>query len=143
MKKCIACIILLFAVLCIGACRVQEEYSFSQSVDNISYIAIATAVFDEEGWFSHIEKTHIEDVEGFINNFRKIPCYIWFGDPIGIPPECDGENLIKIVYTNGDYELIHWSGQAEYVEEHGFQMYAGFSVFDEEQFKAFAASYTV
>lgn len=43
--------------------------------------------------------------------------------------------VIKIEYKNGAYELINWNGQSEYRVDRGFKWYAGFYVFDENEFQ--------
>lgn len=61
--------------------------------------------------------------------------YTWFGDPIPATSEGVEDTVIKIVYENGEYELINWKGQSRYLAERGLKYYAGYRVFEEQQFE--------
>ena len=63
-------------------------------------------------------------------------CYTYYGDPTGVTPEGVSDTVIKISYVNEEYELINWTGQAKCTTENGFRYYAGYNVFDENQFEA-------
>ena len=76
-----------------------------------------------------------------VNDFKDVNCYTYFGDPTGVVVEGEEDTVIKVSYQNGEYELINWRGQAEDTLEKDFSFYAGFSVFDEEQFEDLLMKY--
>ena len=106
-----------------------------ESTETISEISIVHLSFDENSKLIENELSVIDDRQEFINSFRKIDCYVFFGDPLGVTPTGVEAKVIKIAYESGEYELINWQGQAKYTAERGFQYYAGYSVFDQEQFE--------
>ena len=83
--------------------------------------------------------SNIEDIDGFIQDFLNVDCFLIATDPRGISKNCVA---IKIIYSNGDYELIHASGQAEYTNETGFKNYVGYRYFDEAQFEQLISNYS-
>lgn len=112
------------------------------STDDISAVYIVTISFDEEDELMETELTEIEDIGEFLKDFRSLDCYEWFGDPRDPMVDFNEDVVIKTCYDNGDYELINWCGQAEYIaSENDLDYYAGFNVFDEEPFELFLADY--
>ena len=79
------------------------------------------------------ELVKIENVNTFLEAFREVDCYTYLGDPVGITENC---KVFMIQYHSGAYELINWSGQAEYTLDRGFRNYVGYSIFDEDAFSA-------
>ena len=126
----------------LAACRVRENYAFLDSVDEISEISIVSISFDENNEVVQTKIRKIEDTEAFLNDFKAVDCYTYFGDPTGVVVKGKEDTVIKVSYQNGEYELINWRGQAEDTLEKDFSFYAGFSVFDEEQFEALIEKYT-
>lgn len=118
-----------------------EEYDFLNSADKISEIAIVRLNFDDDGVLMQTEIKKIENINEFLEDFKKIDCYIYFGDPISATPEGIEDTVIKIIYVNNEYELINWNGQSEYTIERGLDYYAGFNVFDEQQFEKLIEKY--
>ena len=80
---------------------------------------------------------NIREIESFIDDFSKIDCRR------SSPPDSPvlGDTGIKIIYKNGDYDIICCNGQSEYRD--GFY-YAdsGTVYFDETQFNELINSYT-
>jgi hypothetical protein len=87
------------------------------------------------------ELEKIVDTEAFLDDFINMNCFTYYGDPTGVTPEGVGDTVIKILYTNNEYELINWTGQSKYTVERGFRYYEGFCVFDEQQFESLIARY--
>lgn len=140
MKKCLVIIITL-SCLHFGACRRRETYRFLNATDKIANISIVTISFDENGRIEQTEVQRVDDIDGFLNDFRSVACYTYFGDPIGVTQKGIEDTVIRVQYTNDEYELINWKGQSEYTQERGFSYYAGFNVFDEKQFESLIEAY--
>ena len=135
MKKILLIIFIVFSRLLVS-CRYPETYSFLNSTDEIKKITIVQLSFDNEGSLIETEIQKIEDINTFLEDFKKISCYKYFGDPTSATPEGVEDTVIKILYENDDYELINWNGQSKYSSENGFNYYAGYIVFDEQQFES-------
>lgn len=137
-------ITLLAAIICFLfiSCRQQEMYRFLHSTDEISDISIVAISFHEDGEMVQTELKKIDDIDAFLDDFRSIPCYTFYGDPAGVTPEGIGDRGVKVSYVNGEYELINWTGQTEYTLERGLRYYAGYSVFDEEPFESLIEKYS-
>lgn len=136
-------IVFLLVLICsiFTSCRHPEVYQLLHEEDQISSISIVAITFDETRKVVQTEVENIEDMEAFLRDFREVDCFTYYGDPIGAATEGEDTIVIKILYENGAYELINWDGQAEYTSKRGFQLYSGFSVFDEVQFDALISKY--
>lgn len=141
MKKGLVIFIIILTCFFFASCRHQETYSFLNSTDEISGVSLVTISFDENGEVIQTEVRKINDIIAFLDDFKKINCYTYYGDPAGITEEGVEDIVIKVSYENDEYELINWIGQAKYTQERGFSYYAGFSVFDEEQFELLITKY--
>lgn len=128
-----ACLLLLVS------CRNSEAYEFLNPTHEIAEITIVNILFGENCDLIEAEIKKIEDTSTFLKDFQKVNCYTYFGDPIGVTPEGVEDTVIKISYANGEYELINWNGQSKYTAEKGFNYYAGYSTFDEQQFESLMA----
>lgn len=124
------------------SCRHQETYDFMNAVDEIAEISIVALSFDEEQALVETNVQKIVDTNAFLNEFGDIACYTYSGDPAGVTPEGVEDTVIKISYTNEEYELINWNGQAKYTLERGFIYYSGYHVFDKDQFESFITKYS-
>ena len=137
MKKNIQVFLLLFAVmLFITACRHKNTYDFLNSTDDIVSVSIVNLSFDENRALVETEVKEVADINRFLNEFCNLDCYTYFGDPIAATPEGTEDTVIKIIYDNGEYELINWKGQSKCTSERGLDYYAGYRVFDEQPFEA-------
>lgn len=140
MKKRIITLIILLSVV-LTSCRHQTTYAFLNSVDDVSSISIVSLSFDQDGKMIENEINKIQNVTAFLNDFQSIGCYEYYGDPIGATPEGIEDDVIKILYKNGEYELVNWNGQSKYTNEKKFVYYSGFKVFDEKQFESLLDKY--
>ena len=123
------------------SCRHRETYAFLNSTDEIVSISVVKISLSDNGEVIQTAVGEIKDIKAFLDHFKGIACYTHYGDPLGISKEGTEDNVIKIFYENDEYELINWSGQAEYTSKYGFRYYAGYSVFDEMQFEALIEEY--
>lgn len=80
MKKILLIIFIVFSLLLVS-CRYPETYSFLNSTDEIKKITIVQLSFDNEGSLIETEIQKIEDINTFLEDFKKISCYKYFGDP--------------------------------------------------------------
>ena len=141
MKKICALLVVVTIGLLFTACRVKEAYDFLNPIDEISEISIVAISFDENNQVIQTELRKLEDTSAFLDDFRSLNCYVYFGDPTGVVVEGEEDTVIKISYQNSEYELINWKGQAEDTLEKGFNFYAGYNVFDKDQFEALIEKY--
>ena len=141
MKKKLVAYIILLILLLFSACKHEETYKFLKPIDEISAVSIVEISFSEGGEIIQTEIQIINDINAFFNSFTQISCYTYYGDPTGITEEGVTDTVIKISYFSGEYELINWSGQATYTTDRGFRYYAGYNIFDEDQFDALIAQY--
>lgn len=140
MKK----ISLLFVISCLflySSCRCSEEYNFLNPINEIKEIAIVKLDFDDNGYLMETKIKTIENANEFLYDFQRVDCYIYFGDPTPATPEGIEDTAIKILYQNNEYELINWNGQSKYTSEKGLIYYAGYRVFDEDQFETLIEKY--
>ena len=137
MKKGIV-ILLFVALLGVCSCTQKDVYELMHLQNEISFIAIVSISINENMEIEQTELQIINDTDAFLKEFRKVSCYTWWGDPIGLTED---DYVIKIVYQTGEYELIAWNGQAEYQTERGLRNYRGYNMFDEDEFKALISAY--
>lgn len=133
----------IFVLICLflSSCTHQTTYKLLNDESEISNISIINISFNENGEIIQTELQPIKNIESFLNAFKKLDCRIYYGDPAGITEEGQEACVIKFLYNNSEYELINWNGQAEYTCEKGFNFYAGYSVFDKEEFNLFINSF--
>ena len=146
MKKIRITSILVIIAVCFvfSACNIRfsEKYQFIDSEENIDAISIVKISYNDSSELIQTNIKTVDDKDGFLEKFRSVGCYIYFGDPVG-PDSIEAEDkVIKINYKNGNYELINYCGQSEYIsEKNKLSFYAGFNVFDKEQFEALISEY--
>lgn len=134
-RRCIV-LVTVFLLLLLVSCRQASTYSFLNSTQKIEAISIVRLTFDDNGDLSENEIKIIENCSEFIDDFQKMNCYNYLGDPFGAIPENEkSDTVIKILYDGGEYEFINWCEQSKYTVDYGFKYYMGFKVFDEHQFK--------
>lgn len=141
MKKVIVTLEIILILFCFASCRQAKTYSLLNPGDEIDSISIVTVSFNDDSDIVQTEMKKVEDVQVFLNEFSNIDCYTFYGDPRGLTNEGEEDTVIKICYKNGEYEMINWSGQANYTIKRGFRFYAGYSVFNEEQFELLLSEY--
>ncbi len=141
MKKVIVTLEIILILFCFASCRQAKTYSLLNPGDEIDSISIVTVSFNDDSDIVQTEMKKVEDVQVFLNEFSNIDCYTFYGDPRGLTNEGEEDTVIKICYKNGEYEMINWSGQANYTIKRGFRFYAGYSVFNEEQFELLLSKY--
>ena len=146
MKKLIFVVSILMILICVlSACSGKKAYEFINDESEISTIEIVKLCeYDQEkGEYQEQLISTIEDHETFLSDFKKVACYNHWTDPTGV---FEDDIVIKIYYENGEYELIHYSGQGKYrhFEDNPsfFAVYAGYRYFDEEQFNQLIDKYS-
>lgn len=80
----------------------------------------------------------IEDVDDFLKGFNSLKCRLYYTAPKGVHSD---ENVIKFVYTNGEYEFVGTDGSAYNTTVGGFVNYRGYYYFEKEEFTSFIESY--
>ncbi len=136
MKK-VVFIVMMILILIYG-CG-EKEFRFYHDIDEIERIEIVSVKFiPDEGIVSQDIICSVEDINAFINDFKDLEYDSFFGNPRGIVKD---EIVIKITYTNDEYELIDSIGGALYFNETGLKNYKGYHVFIEEEFSELIEKY--
>lgn len=130
-------IVLAFTI----SCRHTEKYKLLNSMDDIIEISIVALSFENDGSLQVTKCKTIENINEFMEDFRSVTCYTYFGDPVAATTEGTETTAVEILYQNGEYEIINWKGQTKYTLTRGLTYYAGFSVFDEQQFVGMIQKY--
>lgn len=136
-------VIIAFIVILVFAtsCRHIEKYRLLNPIDDIIEISVVELSFENDGSLQVTKSKIIENTNEFMEDFRSIACYTYFGDPIAATSEGVETTAIEITYQNGEYEIINWKGQTKYTLTKGLTYYAGFNVFDEQQFVGLIQKY--
>lgn len=79
----------------------------------------------------------IQEIEQFIEEFSEVDCFMRISDP---SRPLEGDNGIKIVYNNGDYDIICAYGQGEY-KNGTYDFERGYHSFDEVEFNTLINKY--
>ena len=125
MKKVLPIFIIALIATLFTSCNHRVKYDLLNPVEDISEISIVALTFDAEGAIEQTVVQEIENTGDFINDFRKLHCYMNYGGPMGATPEGVEDTVIRISYENEEYELINWTGQTKYTLERDFRYYAG------------------
>lgn len=140
MKK-LLCLFIVLIVVFAGGCSIKAAYKFLQSPTEISVIEIVKVSRDEStGEIEQTTVSTIDDMETFLKDFSQVDCYFYYyANPTGIE---DNALVIKIIYQDGEYELIDANGQSEYTDERGFHYYSGHHSFNEGEFENLISKYS-
>ena len=112
MKKWSTFVCLLFVILSISGCEVRATYKFMHDTDQVYAIQIVEAGYEiVDGELEQTIICEIKEKDEFLDSFLKLDCFALNGDPRGIP---GGKKVIKVIYCNGDYELIGADGQGKH-----------------------------
>ncbi len=133
-------IIFLSQTFIFSSCE-RTEYPFNQATANIVKVEVIKNG-ELQGLYTEHEVTVIKEVSlkdsEFIDDFRKIECKRGFGDPSVLTP---GDKGFKIIYKNGDYEIITYRAQGRHSSGKYFD--TGYYDFDEEQFNDLIEKYSI
>ena len=142
-NKIVSLIVFLFLLFSFASCRVNTSYPYMQDTRNITEAYIVSLYFDEDYDICTTTIKQIEDIDTFLQDFDDLDCYKYYGDPKGFGEHNINDPAIKLVYSNGDYELIGWNGIAKYTtSDDRLRNYRGYVVFDEISFKKFAQKHS-
>ena len=140
MRKIALCLSAIVIMLSFISCEISVDYKFLHDPSEISTIEIVDVLIGESSEGLKQETVCvIHDIDMFMDDFSQVDCYYIYTDPTGIEKDT---TAIKIIYSNGEYELIAASGQAEYTNERQFSNYRGYRYFDKKQFEDLILKYT-
>ncbi len=119
----------------------RTEYPFKQSEENIVKVEVILMGELQDLYTEHevtvINEVSLKDISEFIDDFRKIDCKRAFGDPAELTP---GDKGFKVIYENGDYQIITRSAQGRHQNDKYFNN--GYYSFNEEQFNELIENYS-
>ena len=123
----------------VGKEKLKAEYNFLDREDYISSIEIVKV--DNYSKDDRIPENQtviyqIPDIADFLQKFANVDCFFNSGIPTKVRAN---ENIIKITYKGGHYELIDVNGQSKaYFDNYA---YDGFRFFDDKQFESLINEY--
>ncbi len=138
MKKKAFVALLLCMMLLLTSC--VARYRFLNAESEIAEISIVHVSMEEDEVIQE-ELVKIQDLSGFLADFKKVTCRKRIGDPSALYPNDEGADAIKILYSDGSYELINYFGRATFQHDRGFNFYAGIRAFDEAEYRSFIEKY--
>ena len=139
MRKIFGCLCIVCLTVFFVGCKKEVSYNFMQAQSEINVIEIVKiGEPDVQGVNEQTILCTIDDITLFMEKFNELECYDHFGDPIGVYPDMEA---IKIVYNNGEYELITPYGQAEYTQKRKYRNYVGYRSFDNKEFENLVSQY--
>lgn len=139
-KLCFIIPIILVTVLITG-CSNQKEYELLNDASLISEIQIVWVGERSEGEYvpSQTVLSVVENTDSFVDELLSVDSELLY-PPASIPLDA---KAVKIIYNNGDYELLTYCGQAYYrADEDFYQSCAGCEYFDKNQFNALIEKYS-
>ena len=139
-KLCFIIPIILVTVLITG-CSNQKEYELLNDASLISEIQIVWVGERSEGEYvpSQTVLSVVENTDSFVDELLSVDSELLY-PPASIPFDA---KAVKIIYNNGDYELLTYCGQAYYrADEDFYQSCAGCEYFDKNQFNALIEKYS-
>lgn len=133
-KKLFSVFLIVVLSISLAGCGKEISYPFLHGVDEIQEIQIARIELDYEYQEFYLDRlddcivlADIEDTSEFIEKFSSDVLFsrYWWGDPTSLG---HGDYVIKITYTNGDFELIGYYAQCRVdieAAERGGSLYSG------------------
>ena len=123
----------------VGKEKIKTEYNFLDREDYISSIEIVKVdnyTKDDRIPENQTVIYQIPDIADFLQKFANVDCFFNSGNPTKVRAN---ENIIKITYKGGHYELIDVNGQSKaYFDNYA---YDGFRFFDDKQFESLINEY--
>ncbi len=119
----------------------SEPFRLIHDESDISNVYIVDLTFNSEMEMVQTVRKEVTDIEGILADLQKVEGYRTNNDPTPVTPTGMDACVIKILYSNNDYELINYSGQAKYTHGYGLRHYAGYSYYDQSQFEALIEKY--
>lgn len=136
MKKVIlpVCIILMLLCCSCGLFGDQRYFCDVEKVDSIQIVQLDQYV-EGEYRYEYTILSQITDFETFVSHLNELDQSVNWGDP----RQMDVQYIvIKIDYSNGDFDLIHPDAQC--FNRSGVNQY-GYFFFDDEQFHSLISDY--
>ncbi len=114
-----------------------EDMDTIRSVEIVYVGEISKAFVDDKELEVQTTLCVVDDIEGFCEDFRNLDAGWTGAEAASI---MDNVTAIKIIYTNGEYALVHWLGTSRYYDG-AFRYYCGTDFYDEEEFNALIDKY--
>ena len=131
----------MLGIALITGCSNQKEYELLNDASLISEIQIVWVGERSEGEYvpSQTVLSVVENTDSFVDELLSVDSELLY-PPASIPLDA---KAVKIIYNNGDYELLTYCGQAYYrADEDFYQSCAGCEYFDKNQFNALIEKYS-
>lgn len=131
---CILAFILSFAFTACGFFGPQRYVCDEKEVESVQIVKLDKYV-DDELRFEYTVLSDIVDQSTFIKRLNDLKHSVNWGDPMVLK---EGYIVIKIVYLNGDYDLLHYD--AQFFHRNGVNN-SGFFFFDKDEFNLLISDY--
>ena len=128
------CIILILLCCSCGFFGDQSYVCDVEKVDSIQIVKLDKYV-EGEYRYEYTILSQISDYKTFVSHLNELDCSVNWGDPRQLE---DQYIVIRIDYSNGDFDLIHPDAQC--FNRSGVNQY-GYFFFDDEQFNSLISDY--
>ena len=131
----VVCIPMIFSCSC-GFFGDQRYICTSENVQSIQIVSLDKYV-EGEYRYEYTVLCEIGDISKFVKELNSLEQSVNWGDPLQLDI---GYVVIRIEYTNGDYDLLY--NNAQWFNHSGVNQ-AGFFFFDEKQFNTLISNYYI
>lgn len=130
----------MLGIALITGCSNQKAYELLNDASLISEIQIVWVGERSEGEYipSQTVLSVVENTDSFVDELLSVDSESLY-PPASIPLDA---KAVKIIYNNGDYELLTYCGQAYYRADEDFYQSCGCESFDKNQFNALIEKYS-
>ena len=132
---CLLCV-LVFIMHCYGCVFTQttDFYYNPQEISSVEIVVFGDPIPGELGLEESLI-SRVAEIPAFLEKMNAIERRTNWGEPITIKP---GDIAIKIIYLNGEYDLVTWDAQVKCRKE---MNHTGYSVFNQQKFIALINEY--
>ena len=136
MKKIIflQCIILIFLCCSCGLLGDRRYFCDVEKVDSVQIVKLDKYV-EGEYRYEYTVLSQVSDCDTFVSHLNELDHSVNWGDPCQMDVQYI---VIKIDYSNGDFDLLH--PDAQWFNRSGTNQY-GYFFFDDDQFSALISEY--
>ena len=131
------CIVILVVICLCSGCGLFGPQQYTCDLDNVKSVQIVQLDGVDEGEYewNYTVLCEVSDKDAFVKRLISIKHRVQWGEPT---VHSAGDIVVRIVFLNGEYDLIHYYAQTMRCPNTN---HTGFFFFDEEQYNALIADY--